>query len=98
MTQATEPASPRASEELAAENAELRQRVAQLERELADVATRANDAIAAAQDRAYWLDRWQLDLNALMERRGASELRAIVRTIREYLRRVQDVARALRRR
>ena len=29
-----------------------------------------------AQERTYWLDRWHLDLNALMRRPGAAELRA----------------------
>ena len=53
-------------------------RVAELERELAERTERANAAVAAAQDRSYWLDRLGLDLNALMRRRGAAELRAIV--------------------
>ena len=51
----------------------LRARVAELERERAEQAARANAAVAAAQERAYWLDRWHLDLNALMAtRRGAA--------------------------
>ena len=53
-----------------------------LEREAHERAARANAALAAAQDRAYWLDRWNLDLNALMRRRGASELRAGLRAAR----------------
>ena len=44
----------------------LRARVAQLERERAEQIAAANAAVAAAQERAYWLDRWHLDLNALM--------------------------------
>ena len=70
------------ADEHATEQAELealRARVAALERERAEQAARANAAIAAAQDRAYWLDRWHLDLNALMRRRGAAEFRAAVR-------------------
>ncbi len=46
----------------------LRARVERLEAENAELAARANAAVAAAQDRAYWLDRWHLDLNALMRR------------------------------
>ena len=54
----------------------LRARVAELERERAEQIARANAAVAAAQERAYWLDRWHVDLNALMERPGAAEFRA----------------------
>ena len=60
----------------------LRRRLAQLEAENAELAARANAAVAAAQDKAYWLDRWGLDLNGLMERKGADELRAAVRALR----------------
>ena len=49
----------------------LRARLDGLEREHAEQIARAHDAIASAQERSYWLDRWNLDLNALMERRGA---------------------------
>ena len=73
-----------------AEISALQARVEQLERENAELAARANAAIAAAQHRAYWLDRWGLDLNALMRRRGASEFRAGLRGLRA-------VARALKR-
>jgi hypothetical protein len=58
----------------AAERAEierLRARVDELERELAERSAKAEAAVAAAQDRSYWLDRLPLDLNALMERRWA---------------------------
>jgi hypothetical protein len=44
----------------------LRARVVELEAQVLAQAERANAAIAAAEDRAYWLDRWRLDLNALM--------------------------------
>jgi hypothetical protein len=73
----------------------LRDRVEALERENAELAARANAAIAAAQDRAYWLDRWGLDLNALMRRRGAAELRAAVRAARAVVRRLQKIKRRL---
>jgi hypothetical protein len=73
----------------------LRARVEQLERENAELAVRANAAIAAAQDRLYWLDRWGLDLNALMRRRGAAEFRAGVRVLRAVVRRLQRIKRRL---
>jgi hypothetical protein len=46
----------------------LRARVAELERELAERTERANAAVAAAQDRLYWLDAWKIDLDAIMQR------------------------------
>ena len=57
-------------------------RLAALEAEHAEELARAHAALAAAQDRLYWLDRWGLDLNALMRRRGASELRMALRALR----------------
>jgi SAM-dependent methyltransferase len=65
---------------------ELQDRVEALERERVERAARANAAVAAAQDRSYWLDRWGVDLNALMRRRGASELRAGLRAVRAVYR------------
>jgi hypothetical protein len=64
----------------------LRERVAALERERAEEIARANAAVAAAQDRSYWLDRWHVDLNRLMQRRGASEARAALRAARAVYR------------
>jgi hypothetical protein len=46
----------------------LHARIAALERELTEQTARANAAVAAAQERTYWLDRWHLDLDALMAR------------------------------
>ena len=74
----------------------LRARLDALERENAELAARANAAIASAQERAYWLDRWHLDLNALMRRRGAGELRAILRALRGVKRAVVRLGRAWR--
>jgi hypothetical protein len=49
----------------------LKTRIEALEHELADRTERAGVAVAAAQERAYWLDRWHVDLNAVMEHRIA---------------------------
>jgi hypothetical protein len=73
----------------------LRARVARLEREHAAQIAGANAAMAAAQERAYWLDRWHLDLNALMARPGAAELRAAVRMMRWVIRRARLAKRKL---
>jgi hypothetical protein len=80
-----------------AELAALRSRVERLERERVEEAARANAAIAAAQDRAYWLDRWHVDLNALMARRGASEARAALRAARTAARLARRARAALHR-
>lgn len=62
--------------------AALRAQIARLEHELAEQARRANDAVAAAEDRAYWLDRWHVDLNAIMRRPIAGRVRALLRLAR----------------
>lgn len=64
------------------ENERLLARVAALESELVEVQSRTNAAIAKWQEQAYWLDRWHLDLNALMRRPGAVELLSAVRAAR----------------
>ena len=61
-----------------------------LEREHAEQIARAHDAVAAAQDRTYWLDRWNLDLNALMRKPGAGALRAALRAVRAVYRLLYD--------
>ena len=73
----------------------LRLRVLELERERAEELAAANAAIAELQERVYWLDRWHLDLNALMARKGASELRALVRMARKPVRLVRLAKRKL---
>jgi SAM-dependent methyltransferase len=69
----------------------LRARVAALEDELLERTARANAAVAAAEDRAYWLDRWRLDLNAVMRRPGAARLRALMRALRLVYRKVREL-------
>ena len=59
---------PETAAELQTEVEALRARVADLERELAERTERAHAAVVAAQERVYWLDRWRIDLNAVMER------------------------------
>ena len=70
------------AEELARENEQLRERVAILEAELGEQAARANEAMARMEERVYWLDRWHIDLNSIMEKPGASKFRALLRAIR----------------
>lgn len=64
----------------------LRARVTELEARLVEVEDWANRAVAAAQERVYWLDRWHIDLNELMRRPGAGEFRAAIRGVRAVFR------------
>jgi hypothetical protein len=57
-----------------------------IEREHVEQLARAHAALAEAQDRSYWLDRWGLDLNAQMRKPGARRLRALLRWLRELQR------------
>jgi hypothetical protein len=83
--------------QLQSENEVLRARVAALESELVEVQARTDAAVAHWQERAYWLDRWHLDLNALMRRPGAAELRAALRAIRSLVRAYKRARRTLSR-
>jgi hypothetical protein len=79
-----------------AELQRLRARVAALERELVEQAQRTERVVAAAQERTYWLDRWHLDLNALMRRRAVGvPLDTTLRALRKLRRGVQKVHRRL---
>jgi hypothetical protein len=73
----------------------LRARLATLEAERAAQIAAATAALAAAQERLYWLDRWHLDLNALMARPGAAEFRSLVRIVRGAIRRARRAKRKL---
>jgi hypothetical protein len=89
-----------AEELAAAERAELealRARLAQLEEERALQVAGAMAAAAAAQERAYWLDRWHVDLNAWVATRGGTALRAGMRALRAPVRAARLAARRLRR-
>ena len=60
----------------------LRARVAALEAQLAEQ-TRATTAIVAeAQEKLYWLERWHVDLDAVMRTRGARRTLELVRGAR----------------
>lgn len=84
------------SAEQAAEIEQLHATIAQLQAELVEVEAWASRAVAAAQERTYWLDRWHLDLNKLMERRGAAEFRALLRALRTVYRLVNRLRLRLR--
>jgi hypothetical protein len=77
------------------EVAALRARVAELEEQLIDLEDWANRTVGAAQERAYWLDRWHLDLNALMERRSATAVRRVLQAVRAVYRLLRKAKRRL---
>jgi hypothetical protein len=87
------PSTPLTDDERA-ELQSLRARVAALETERAELMRRTAQAIATAQQRTYWLDRWHLDLNAVMARPAAARVRAAARMVWAPLR----LARTLKRR
>jgi hypothetical protein len=90
-------AAERSSEQqLQAELERLRARVGSLEAELVETQARTNIVVAQTQERVYWLDRWHLDLNALMRRPGAAELRGALRAGRSVSRALRRVKRRLR--
>ena len=72
--------------DLVAEVEYLRARVAELEDQLLAAEKWGNETVAAAQESLYWLERWHVDLNSVMQRRGAEELRLVVRTARNVYR------------
>ena len=74
----------------------LRARVAALEAERHEQLARQSAALAAAQEKVYWLDRWRIDLNALMRKPGAAEFRAAVRGARAVVRGAKAAKRKLR--
>ena len=78
-----------------AEIEQLRGQVAALEAELVEVSARANEQVARWQERAYWLDRWHLDLNGLMRKPGASQFRAVLRALRSVVWGMQRLKRRL---
>lgn len=81
--------------ELQAENERLRARVASLESELVEVQARANASVAHWQERAYWLERWHLDLNAVMRKPGAMQAMAILKVFRSSYRMLKRAKRKL---
>ena len=74
---------------------DLEARVAALEAERAEQVGRLQASLAEAQEKVYWLDRWRIDLNALMRKPGAAELRGAIRLARGVVRRAKAAKRKL---
>jgi hypothetical protein len=71
------------------EIAQLRERVARLEAQLLETEAWANRVVAEAQDRTYWLDRFHVDLNALMRRIGTDRAERLADSARTVYRRAK---------
>lgn len=71
-----------ADQDLPTENAQLRARVDELEREIATLRADTVLTVASAQETLYWFERWGVDFNSLMSRREAEFLRKAVRALR----------------
>jgi hypothetical protein len=86
----------RPAEDPLTEVEQLRARVAELEANLVELSARSNAAVAEAQAQTYWLERWHVDLNELMRRPGAEELRLVLRGLRSVGRSLRRLKRRLR--
>jgi hypothetical protein len=82
-------------QELEGEIERLRTRLDSLESELVEVQASTNAAVAEWQDRAYWLDRLHIDLNAIMRRPGANQVRVLLKAIRAVIWALKRVKRRL---
>jgi hypothetical protein len=71
----------------------LRARVAALEAELADTEAWANRTVAEAQEKTYWLDRWHVDLDRLVNRPSVNWIRKTARGARSVVRIVRRLKR-----
>lgn len=77
------------------ELAALRVRVGELEAELTEQARRTARLVAEAQERLYWLERWQIDLDALMRTPGAVPALEALKRVRGAMRSVRKLKRRL---
>ena len=73
----------------------LRRRVGELEQQLLATERWGAVTVARAQESLYWLERWGVDLNSVMNRRGADELRTAFRAVRALYRRAVRLRRRL---
>ena len=74
----------------------LRARVQTLEEERLEQARLANEAIVNVQNRLYWLDRFQIDLNSVMASSWVMAIRGLAKRYREPIRAARAFARKLK--
>ncbi len=78
-----------------AEVSALRARVAELEGELGEQARRTASVVAEAQEKLYWLERWQVDLDTVMRKPGAVPALEALKRVRSFTRRLRKLKRRL---
>jgi hypothetical protein len=71
----------------------LRARVGALEAKLFELEASANRAIAEAQEKTYWLDRWGIDINVIMDRDATQHVLAAAQRARALYRTLMRVKR-----
>jgi len=86
---------PSATDQLLAENQQLRASIAELEEQLSTQSAQTNRIVAQTQQRIYWLDRWHIDLDKLVLVPGVAQARALMRAIRAPFRLVKKAARKI---
>ena len=74
----------------------LRVRVGELEAQLAEQSRATNALVARSQEKLYWLERWQVDLDSVMRKPGAEQTLEAVKGLRGVARAVRRALRALR--
>ncbi len=74
----------------------LRARVAALEAELAEQSRATNALVARSQEKLYWLERWNVDLDRVMARPGAIRALDSLKVVRSGVRWVRITSRRLR--
>ena len=77
------------------EIAALRSRVTELEAELREKDARTTSLVAEAQEKLYWLERWQVDLDAAMARPGAVPALNALKWVRGHVRSLRRLKRRL---
>lgn len=75
---------------------QLRARIAELESLLAEQTRATNALVAEAQEKLYWLERWHVDLDAVMRKPGAKLALILVKRVRGLARLVRQAKRRLR--
>lgn len=75
--------------------AALHARVAVLEAELAEQARRTASIVAEAQEKLYWLERWQVDLDVVMRKPGAVPALEALKRVRSLARQLRKLKRRL---
>lgn len=71
----------------------LRARVAELEALLARQTKATHELVARSQEKLYWLERWHVDLDAVMAKPGATWLLDAAKSARAGVRRVRRAKR-----